>query len=73
MLDEEGFAEKYDEPLEIEVDALGEMRMVATESGEEANIYAVDKENTANYLLVIHEWWGLNNHVINEADKLYES
>lgn len=72
LADEEGFAEKHDEPLEIEVDALGEMRTVATESGEEANIYAVDKENTANYLLVIHEWWGLNNHIINEADKLYE-
>ena len=72
LLDEEGFAEKHDEPLEIEVDAIGEMRTVATESGEEANIYAVDKENTADYLLVIHEWWGLNNHIINEADKLYE-
>ena len=72
LADEEGFAEKHDEPLEIEVDALGEMRKVATANGEDANIYAVDRENTANYLLVIHEWWGLNNHIINEADKLYE-
>ena len=72
LADEEGFAEKHDEPLEIEVDALGEMRKVATANGEDANIYVVEKEGATNYLLVIHEWWGLNNHIINEADKLYE-
>lgn len=72
LADEEGFAEKHDEPLEIEVDALGEMRKVATANGDDASIYVVEKEGATNYVLVLHEWWGLNNHIINEADKLYE-
>ncbi len=72
LADEEGFAEKHDEPLEIEVYALGEMRKVATANGEDANIYVVEKEGATNYVLVLHEWWGLNNHIIGEADKLYD-
>ena len=72
LADEEGFAEKHDEPLEIEVYALGEMRKVATANGEDANIYVVEKEGATNYVLVLHEWWGLNNHIIGEADRLYD-
>ena len=73
LADEEGFAESHDEPLEIEVDALGEMRKIPTANGDEANIYAVDKQASSNYVLVVHEWWGLNNHIIGEADRLYEA
>lgn len=72
LADEEGFADSHDEPLELEVDALGKMSKVAMPEGQEANIYSVKKEGSSNYLLVFHEWWGLNNHIIAEADRLYE-
>lgn len=72
LADEDGFAEKHDEPKELTLDAKGKMMKVAVEGGEEANIYKRDKEGSNNYLLVFHEWWGLNNHIIMEADKWYD-
>lgn len=73
MADEEGFSESYDEPFEIEVDAFGEMCKIPTDNGDEANIYAADKQANSNYVLVVHECWGLNNHIIGEADRLHEA
>jgi len=29
------------------------------------------KKKSKNYLFVIHEWWGLNDHIKREAEKLY--
>jgi len=72
LADEEGFAESHYEPLELDVDALGEMSKVAMGESEAANIYSINKEGSSNYLLVFHEWWGLNNHIIAEADELYK-
>lgn len=71
LAEEEGFAEKHDEPLELKINALGEMKKVPTAEGVDANIYVKEKEGSVNYLLVVHEWWGLNNHIIAEADKLF--
>lgn len=72
LADEKEFAEKHDEPLAIEVDAEGEMEKISVEGGDDANIYRIKKEGSNNYLIVIHEWWGLNNHIISEADQLFE-
>lgn len=72
LANEEGFAEQHDEPLTLEVEARGTMEKLDVEGGEAANIYRISKEGSTNYLLVIHEWWGLNNHIISEADQLYE-
>jgi carboxymethylenebutenolidase len=42
-----------------------------TPDGTEANAYFVKSENKSNkYILMIHEWWGLNNNIKREADKL---
>ncbi|MBK9150117.1 MAG: dienelactone hydrolase family protein [Saprospiraceae bacterium] len=29
------------------------------------------KQNSHKYIFVIHEWWGLNDYIKNEADKLF--
>jgi len=71
LADEEGFAESHDEPLELDVSALGSMQKIPMEAGNEANIYSVKREGTKNFVLVFHEWWGLNNHIVAEADRLY--
>lgn len=72
LANETGFAEMHDEPLKIEVDAKGKMIKIDVVNGEAANYYLIEKEKSSNYLLVIHEWWGLNNQIISEADKLYK-
>lgn len=42
-------------------------------SGEDANAYMLEsKVTTDSYLFVIHEWWGLNDHIKREANKLYD-
>lgn len=42
-------------------------------SGEDANAYMLKaKVTTDSYLFVIHEWWGLNDHIKREANKLYD-
>lgn len=70
LADKEGFAEMHDEPLKLDVNALGVMEKIPMEEGDEANIYSVKIEGAKNYVLVFHEWWGLNNHIIKEADNL---
>lgn len=69
---EEGFAEKHEIPKEVEVSSKGEMIKVNVDGGGEANIYKITKDGAKNYLFVVHEWWGLNDHIKNEADRLYE-
>ena len=72
LANEEGFAEMHPDPIELNIEALGSMEKIPMEEGEEANIYSVKREGAVNYVLVFHEWWGLNNHIMTEADKLYE-
>ncbi|MEM0999829.1 MAG: dienelactone hydrolase family protein [Bacteroidota bacterium] len=43
-----------------------------TPDGQTANGYYIPAETPSpNYLLVIHEWWGLNDYVRNESDRLH--
>ena len=70
---EEGFAEKHAEPEAIEAEKMGKMISIPVEGGDAAAAYQVKNESeTNNYLFVIHEWWGLNDQIKNEADKWFE-
>ncbi|MGZ3872039.1 MAG: dienelactone hydrolase family protein [Mucilaginibacter sp.] len=43
-----------------------------TSDGKTANAYELKaKKPTNNYLLVVHEWWGLNDWVKKESEKIY--
>lgn len=66
------FAMMHDEPLPFELhDKKGNMISFATADGKEATAYEIrHKKKTKNYLLVIQEWWGLNDYIKREADKL---
>jgi len=45
---------------------------VPVPDGKPANIHRFDAEDEPKAtILVIHEWWGMNQHVINTAEKLY--
>jgi carboxymethylenebutenolidase len=58
------------EPFEFSPE-LGKDITFATAGGENARGYAVmADEPTNNYLIVFHEWWGLNNYIRQECEKL---
>lgn len=51
---------------------IGKPITYKTADGKDANAYELKAKNpTNNYLLVIHEWWGLNDFVKKESEKLY--
>jgi carboxymethylenebutenolidase len=52
-------------------DAGGKMIKIKTD-GNEANAYLIEaKTKTNNWIFVFQEWWGLNDHIKREAEKLY--
>jgi carboxymethylenebutenolidase len=52
--------------------AIGKTITYNTPDGKQASAYILKaKRPTNNYLLVIHEWYGLNDFVKREAEKLY--
>lgn len=53
---------------------LGKDIEVKTPSGKTAYAYEIKSaEKSDNYIFVIHEWWGLNDYVKQEAERLYGS
>jgi len=52
--------------------SIGKVINYKTADGLTANAYELKaKKPTTNYLLVIHEWYGLNDFIKREAEKLY--
>lgn len=50
----------------------GERLTVNVPEGKPANIYRFEAEDDPKAtIIVIHEWWGMNQHVINTAEKLW--
>ncbi len=69
----ENFNAAHDTPLPyVHRSEVGKMLTFKGSDGKEAKAYVLmAKEDTDNYLFVIHEWWGLNEHIKKEAEKLY--
>jgi carboxymethylenebutenolidase len=52
--------------------SIGKSITYKTPDGKEADAYELKAKNqTNNYLLVIHEYWGLNDFIKREAEKIY--
>lgn len=52
--------------------SVGKMITFKTPDGKEANGYLLQaKSKTNNWIFVFQEWWGLNDHIKREAEKLY--
>jgi carboxymethylenebutenolidase len=71
---EEAFLASHPDPLPFEyLSSRGKMILLKTGSGSAANAFEIKAEKpTRNYLLVIHEWWGLNDYMKQEAEKLQQ-
>ena len=51
---------------------VGKMISFQTEDGKEGSAYFIAaKKKTNNWLIVIQEWWGLNDNIKKEADNYY--
>lgn len=70
---DQAFKEAHDEPKEIEFEPKGAMTTFKTAGEKEGTAYTIPAKESEveKYLFVIHEWWGLNDFVKREADRLY--
>jgi len=66
------FQMKHDNPLPFTLqNQAGKMVTFKTPDGKTGNAYEIKApKKTDNYLLVIHEWWGLNDYIKQEAERL---
>ena len=69
---DEDFKDAHETPADIAFEGKGEMTEFPTPDGGTGKAYTL-KSNTPtdNYLFVIHEWWGLNDQVKQEAERLF--
>lgn len=66
------FAMLHENPLPFVYQGAGEMIKFPTPDGQSANGFLIKaKKPSDKWLLVYQEWWGLNDYVKQEAEKLY--
>lgn len=66
------FVALHDAPVPFEFRSSGgDEKRVSTADSVDAKIYEVQSgEPTKNYILVFHEWWGLNDYIKQEAERI---
>jgi len=70
---DENFKNQHETPEKIDFTPKGEMIKIPVAEGDAGNAYSIKaKASTNNYLFVIHEWYGLNDHIKREAERLHE-
>ena len=52
---------------------IGSEIFFSTPDGKDATAYMVKAKKTNKFLFVIHEWWGLNDYIKQEAERLFKS
>lgn len=68
--DKKEFKDAHEKPADISPDLSGKTISFDTEDGKKSNAYLVSaKADSDKYLFVIHEWWGLNDHIRKECDR----
>ena len=73
LADSKDFRNSHELPVKYKLeDRKGEDIQFDTPAGKKAGGYFIKAEQeTNNYLFVFHEWWGLNDHIRREADRLF--
>ncbi|CAN5643613.1 hypothetical protein BH10BAC5_BH10BAC5_22490 [soil metagenome] len=71
----EEFRDDHTDPLKFEYkDQHGTMETYSTPDGKTTTSYIVrSKERSNKYILVFHEWYGLNDYIKKESDELAEN
>lgn len=70
---ESEFVLQHEEPLPYTlVSEKGQMISFAATDGKSAKAYAIKSQTESKkYLIVFHEWWGLNDYIKSFAEKFY--
>jgi len=70
---DDNFTMSHPDPLPyVHQSEVGKMITFKTPDGKEANAYLImAKKKTDNWIFVFQEWWGLNDHIKRESEKLY--
>ena len=72
FVEDEKFKAAHDTPETIDFEGKGKTITFKTPDDGEASAYALlHEEATDKFLLVIHEWWGLNDQIKREAERLF--
>ena len=67
------FQAAHASPDSLAFQGKGEMIGFATPDGKRGSAYSLKSAtDSKKYLFVIHEWWGLNDHIKKEAERLYD-
>ena len=71
--DDLAFVNMHDEPLPFNfISEKGEMISFKCSDGKDAGAFAIKSNSKSDkYLFVFHEWWGLNDYIKLESEKLY--
>ncbi|TAK37476.1 MAG: dienelactone hydrolase family protein [Saprospiraceae bacterium] len=68
------FAKAHETPENIAFQGRGEMTEFPTSDGRTGKAYLVKPSAPANkFLFLLHEWWGLNDQIKREAERLADS
>lgn len=70
---DKAFIRSHTNPIKMHFQSsIGKAINYKTTNGKEASAYELKaKKPTHNYILVIHEYWGLNDFVKKESEKIY--
>ncbi|MCR8558013.1 dienelactone hydrolase family protein [Mucilaginibacter sp. BJC16-A38] len=73
LADDDKFVMSHKKPLPLHFQSsIGKAITYKTADGKTAGAYELKAKNpTNNYILVVHEWWGLNDWVKKESEKIY--
>lgn len=70
--DDKKFQDAHETPEPTSFEGKGQMVEFATTDGKTGKAYQIKSPSgTGNTLFVIHEWWGLNDHIKKEAERLH--
>ena len=73
LAEDEEFRDAHELPGAIEFVPKGTMIKIPVAGGEAANAYLLkaDENPDNKFLIVLHEWWGMNDYVRAEAERFY--
>lgn len=73
LTQDENFVATHLDPKPFKLEnPIGNDIFFKTKDGKNGHAYEIKaKEKTNNYVLVIHEWWGLNDYIKKESEKIY--
>jgi carboxymethylenebutenolidase len=75
LTQDQHFVDTHLDPLPFSLEnKIGKEITFKTADGKQGHAYEI-KANSAtnNYVFVIHEWWGLNDYIKQEAEKIFKS